>query len=239
MVFLDKSYYIHWSLYLLLFLIFSGIEVYGACFIYSGFHLKAICKVKTTDKVIALTFDDGPASQTEKILDVLNEFNAKATFFFIGNRIKGNEEILKKIDAKGHLIGNHSYSHGNFFDLKNTRSLVNDLELANAEIKNAIGKTPSFFRPPYGVTTPGLARASKKLNFEVIGWNIRSLDTSIRDKQEVLSRIKDRLEPGSILLMHDTVAGIEIVLKELLNYLEEQKYKVVALNTLIEKQAYA
>jgi len=239
LIYIDNTRDVHWSLYLLLFFVFSGIEFYGACYINSGFHQKAICNVHSSDKLIAMTFDDGPALQTEKILKVLAEFDAKATFFCIGKHIKGKEEILKKIDADGHLIGNHSYSHGFFIDLKNTRSLVNDLELANSEIKKVIGKSPVFFRPPYGVTTPGLARATKKLNFKVIGWNIRSLDTRIKDKQEVLSRIKKRLKPGSILLLHDTIAGTEIVLKELFLYLKEQNYKVVALDQLIHEKAYA
>ena len=73
---------------------------------------------------------------------------------------------------------------------------------------------------------------------QVIGWNIRSLDTSIKDKQQVLSRIKERLEPGSIVLMHDTVTGMEIVLKELLIYLKEKNYTVVALDQLLQKKAY-
>ncbi|WP_317898308.1 polysaccharide deacetylase family protein [Aurantibacillus circumpalustris] len=238
LVFLNRTYTIHWSLYLFLFLVFLIIEFYGAYFIHSNFHIKAICKVKTKDKVVALSFDDGPVLQTEKVLKVLDEFNVKATFFCIGNRIKGNEEILKKISAKGHLIGNHSYSHGYFIDLKNTTSFVNELELANKIIHETIGKTPTFFRPPYGVTTPALARATKKLNMDVIGWNIRSLDTSIKNPQKVLERIKERLQPGSIVLMHDTVIGIEIVLKELLTYLKDQNYTVIALDQLLEKKAY-
>ena len=238
LVLLNKTYAIHWSLYLLLLLAFLTIEFYGAYFIHSNFHLKTTCSAKTKDKVVALSFDDGPALQTEKVLKVLDEFNVKATFFCIGNRIKGKEEILKKIDAKGHLIGNHSYSHGYFIDLKNTSSLVNELELTNKIIHETIGKTPAFFRPPYGVTTPALGRATKKLNMDVIGWNIRSLDTSIKNPQKVLERLKEGLQPGSIVLMHDTVVGIEIVLKELLIYLEEQNYTVLALNQLIQKKAY-
>ncbi len=238
LILVDRAYSVHWSFYLLLFMAFSVIEFYGAYFIHSGFHLKAICEIDTPDKVIALTFDDGPALQTEKILTVLDEFNAKATFFCIGNRINGKEEILKKIDAKGHLIGNHSYTHSYFIDFKNTQSLVNELQRANSEIQKVIGKTPAFFRPPYGVTTPALARAAKKLNFNVIGWNIRSLDTSIKDRQKVLSRIKKRLQPGSILLMHDTIAGTELVLKEVFLYLKEQNYKIIALDQLIHEKAY-
>jgi peptidoglycan/xylan/chitin deacetylase (PgdA/CDA1 family) len=169
---------------------------------------------------------------------VLDEFKVTATFFCIGNRIKNQVELLKKIKEKGHLIGNHSYSHGFLFDLKATGSFIKDLSLCNQEIGSVTGKVPAFFRPPYGVTTPALARAAKKMNFQVIGWNIRSLDTSIKDKTQVLERIKKRLQPGSIVLLHDTIAGTELVLRELLIYLKDQNYQVVPLDQLIQKQAY-
>lgn len=239
LVILNKSFTIHWAVYVILLFLFLGIEFYGAYFIHSDFHVKAICKSDTSDKVIALTFDDGPVQQTENILNILQEHQTPATFFCIGNRIKGKENILKKIHEQGHLIGNHSHSHGFLFDLKTTASLVNDMELANASIKNVIGKSPLFFRPPYGVTTPGIARAVKRINFEVIGWNIRSLDTSIKDTQVILKRITDRLKPGSIVLLHDTIPGTELVLKDLLNYLKKHNYRVVGLDTLLQKKAYA
>ena len=190
--------------------------------------------------MVALTFDDGPMPErTNNILNLLDKFNVKATFFCIGNRIKGNEGILKQIQEQGHLIGNHSYSHSNLFDLKNTQQMISDLQEGNKEIKRVIGKEPMFFRPPYGVTTPSLARASKKLGFEVIGWNVRSLDTSIKDKQQLVERVIPRIQPGSILLFHDTVENLEIALEEILNYLKQNNYKVVELDKLIQKKAYA
>lgn len=235
----DSFYSVPWSIYPVVGFIFLCLEFYGASFIQSDFHLKAICHADTMERSVALTFDDGPAAQTQKVLDVLRASHTKAAFFCIGHRIKGKEDLLRKIDAEGHIIGNHSYSHGYFFDLKTTGALVDDLRSAEEEIKRAIGKRPVFFRPPYGVTTPGLARASKHLKYEVIGWNIRSLDTRIKDQQQLLERIKERIRPGSIILMHDTMDGIEIVLQKLLIHLKENNYNVVALDTLIQKKAYA
>ena len=231
---------IHWSLFFLTLIVFSGIEFYGAYFVQSGFHIKTINNRNTKEKIVALTFDDGPIPQkTENVLKVLNKFNVKATFFCIGNRIKGNETILQKIDSEGHLIGNHSYSHANLFDLKNTKKMLTDLQDASTEIKRSINKTPAFFRPPYGVTTPSLARACKQLNYDVIGWNVRSLDTTIKDKKQLVDRVTKRIQPGSIILFHDTVDGIEIALEEILVYLKQNNYQVVALNKLIDKKAYA
>lgn len=237
---LNFVYPINWFWFFISILLFFSIEFYGAYFVDSGFHIKTINSIKTDEKIVALTFDDGPMPQrTENVLNVLNKYDAKATFFCIGNRIKGNEGLIKRIHREGHLIGNHSYSHSNLFDLMNTKQMVKDLQSGNEEIKKVIGKDPLFFRPPFGVTTPFLARACIKLNFYVIGWNVRSLDTTIKNKQKLAERVIKRIKPGSIVLFHDTVDGVELVLEEVLNYLKQNNYKVVELDKLIQKKAYA
>lgn len=236
---IDLSYTVSFLFYVLLFLVFLTIEFYGAYHIGSNFHLRAICQGASTGKLIALTFDDGPASQTEAVLKTLQEFEAKATFFCIGRHIQGNTGILKKMDAAGHLIANHSFSHSPFFDFKSRRQMMEELEQTTMEIRNATGRSPLFFRPPFGVTTPAMSRAVGTLGLTVIGWNIRSLDTSIKDREKLVERIKSRVRPGAILLMHDRLEGIETVLKELLIFLKKNNYKVVPLDQLINKKAYA
>lgn len=226
--------------YLIPLIAFFSIEFYGAYFVNSGFHIKTICEVYTPENNVALSFDDGPiAVRTEKVLTVLKKFNVKATFFLIGNRIKGNETLLIKMNNEGHLLGNHSYSHSFFFDLMHSKQMVADLQSGNKEIQRVIGKSPLFFRPPYGVTTPGLAKACRQLKLDVIGWNVRSLDTAIKDKQQLLNRVKQRIKPGSIILFHDTVDGIDLVLEDVLNYLKEKNYNVIPLDKLIQKNAYS
>lgn len=219
--------------------IFLGIEFYGAYFIHSNFHLKAICKGRTLNHQVAITFDDGPSEETSSILDVLKEFKTPATFFLIGNKISSHPEIVKRIDSEGHVIGNHSYSHGFFIDFQLTKGFIEEIEQANKEIEKVIGKKPLFFRPPYGVTTPSIGRAIKKLNMHAIGWNIRSLDTSIADKKEVLKRIQKRVQPGSIILLHDTLKTNANLVRELIQYLHQQQYEIVSLDQLIQKKAYA
>ena len=217
---------------------FLSIEFYGAYVIDSKFHLKTICKGETSEKLVALTFDDGPGIETLAILDLLKETRTPATFFCIGSKIKNHEAILKRMDAEGHTIGNHSFHHGFFIDFKLTNGFIKELKETNSLITSVIGKTPQFFRPPYAVTTPALARALKKLNLFTIGWNIRSFDTSIQDKQVVLQRIKKRLKPGAIILLHDTIEANAILVKDVLDYLKEQQYQVDSLETLINKKAY-
>jgi peptidoglycan-N-acetylglucosamine deacetylase len=231
--------HLHWGWFFVFVLCFLLVEFYGAAYINSGYHLKALCKAETNEKVIALTFDDGPDNQTENILAMLRQNDVKATFFCIGHKIETKQDILRKIDKEGHTIGNHSYSHDFLFDLKNTNQFMEDLEMASQKIENTIGKKPVLFRPPYGVTTPGLARTVKKLGYITIGWNIRSLDTKIKDKQKLFERIKKRIKPGSILLMHDTIGGTEIVLQEVLDYLKTNNYKVVELHKMLNVKNYA
>ena len=105
--------------YLLLFITYSLIVFWGCYNVGSNFFIKIICKAQTNKKEIAISFDDGPAVNfTPAILQVLKNENVKATFFCIGNRIAGNEDILKQIKEAGHIIGNHSYSHHFWFDFQ-------------------------------------------------------------------------------------------------------------------------
>ncbi len=225
--------------YVLIVVLFLCIEFNGAAYIQSGFHINAVCKINTSENVVALSFDDGPHSNTEKILEVLDKHQVKATFFCIGKNIVGQEHLVKKTFAAGHTLGNHSFSHGHFFDLKNTNAMEEDLVKAEERIKKEIGKKPLYFRPPYGVTTPALAKAIKKLNYHCIGWSIRSLDTKGEKYEVVLERIQKKLKPGSIILLHDTMDGTAELTDQLLSWLKEKNYKVVSLPDMLKKPAYA
>ena len=232
----------HWPLGVLIapILLFITMEVIGASKLSANFHFKSICTAKTTEKIVSLTFDDGPHGEaTEKVLSVLKEYNVTSTFFCIGKKINTEISLLKKLDEEGHIIANHSYIHGNLFDLQPTHKLTTELELTNKTIKEAIGKTPLFFRPPYGVATPALGRAIKKTKMISIGWNIRSFDTSIKDPEKIFQKIKSQITPGSIILLHDRVEGCDIVVRLLLNFLKESNYTIVNLDKLINQPAYA
>ena len=219
---------------LLLTLVFIGLEVYGAIFVQSGFHVKTINQLNTSENKVALTFDDGPDPEnTPKILALLEKYNTKATFFIIGKKIEGQEEILKQIIKQGHEIGNHSFEHSPMYDLKNKKQFVEDLILANQAIEKAIGFIPEYFRPPYGVTTPGLGKACRELNFKVIGWNVRSLDTVTPDKNKVVERVMQKVKPGSIILLHDPLKDADYTLEQILIKLQEKNYSVVPLKEYI------
>ena len=221
-------------------LIFLLIEILGASKLSANFHFKSVCHAETNEKIISITFDDGPHGEaTEKVLAVLKEFNVAATFFCIGKKIDHEPLLGKKMSDAGHIIANHSYTHGNLFDLQPTNKLTEELDLTNKTIKNLIGKAPLFFRPPYGVATPALGRAIQKTNMVSVGWNIRSFDTSIKDPEKIFQKIKPQIKPGSIVLLHDRVEGCDMVVRFLINYLKENHYTIVNLDKLLNKPAYA
>jgi len=234
----DYWFDVHAAIYFILVLIFLCFEAFGAALIQSGYHLKATCKFETTEKIICLTFDDGPCANTENVLNILKEYHAKATFFCIGKNIAGHEEIIKRIHQEGHLIASHSFEHNYWYDLKTTAAFEKDLLLNTKTIKNVIGEEPRYFRPPYGVTTPALARAVAKLKLDVIGWNIRSLDTKIKNQKKLLSRIVKQIRPGSIVLLHDTMPDSNVVLRELLIYLKNENYQSVRIDAMMKTEAY-
>ncbi|MBO7477932.1 MAG: polysaccharide deacetylase family protein [Salinivirgaceae bacterium] len=200
---------------------------YASYSIKSQVYVKALCRVRTTEKVVYLTFDDGPnAEQTPQVLDVLKRNNAKATFFCIGSRIAGNEQILKRIIDEGHTIGNHSFSHTNSFPLFSRRRMVADIEQCQKAIESAIGTAPTLFRPPFGVTNPTVGKAVKTLNLKTIGWTIRTYDTNRGSDAKIARRISRQLRPGAIILLHDRLPQSAERLQMVIDTVKENGYEI-------------
>ncbi len=177
---------------------------YASYSIKSQVYVKALCCVETAEKVVYLTFDDGPdAEQTPQVLDVLKRNNAKAVFFCIGSRIAGNEALLKRMADEGHQIGIHSFSHANNFPLFGRGRMLTDIRQCQQAIEQATGSTTTLFRPPFGVTNPTIGKAVKSLNLKTIGWTIRTYDTNGADHAKIARRISRQLCPGAIILLHD------------------------------------
>lgn len=229
-----------WWAYVLLFLAYSGALVWGAMQIQSGFFLKALCHADTSEKVVALTFDDGPLTAfTPQILDILKKEKAPAAFFCIGNRIAGHEAVLKRIDEEGHVIGNHSFSHHFWFDLFPAGKMLAELQQVDNAIAQVIGKRPRLFRPPYGVTNPNVRKAVKRGNYTAIGWNIRSLDTVAKQADELMTRITTKLKPGAVILLHDSMAITAEILPALIVRIREEGYTIKRIDQLLNIPAYA
>jgi peptidoglycan/xylan/chitin deacetylase (PgdA/CDA1 family) len=219
--------------------VYLALIIYGSSIIQSNFHAQAYCYANVSEKEIALSFDDGPNREyTPQVLSILAQYNASATFFVIGKNIQGNESVLKQIDADGHSIGNHSYTHSFFVDFKSLQGFKNELNQTAESVFKIIGKRMKLFRPPYGVTTPNLAKASNVLNYSIIGWTIRSFDTTADTSQIINRHIQTQIKPGAIILFHDTSDKTLLVLKQTLNFAKEKGYKIVSVEQLLKIKAY-
>lgn len=207
-----------------------GFLVWASASIRSGVYLRAFCRQNTEEKVVYLTFDDGPVrGRTEKVLDVLKSRGAKATFFLIGSRVNGNEDIVLNILANEHHIGIHSYTHKNTFPLLSLDAMCNELYYCQSLLESLACRTVQFFRPPFGVVNPTVAKAVKICGLKTIGWNIRSYDTvdveRKNGRKKVLNRIAKQLRPGSVILLHDRLQDEDLLVSELLDILDEKGYR--------------
>lgn len=228
-----------WWMYLLLAFFFLGMTSWGSFDIRLRYFLKVYnSNSDEKGKRIALTFDDGPHEMTEKVLDLLQKFNAKATFFCIGTQIEKHPEILKRILKEGHVIGNHTYSHSKSFGFFSSSKVLEEIKKNDVLLSEAVGHKIKLFRPPFGVTNPNIAKAISKTEHHVVGWNIRSLDTVIEDENKIFERIKSRLEPGGIILLHDTSLKTAAVLERLLLFLQSENYEMITIDALLNLSAY-
>lgn len=152
--------------------------VWASASIRSGVYVRAFCREKTDRKVVYLTFDDGPhPPETERVLDVLRERGARATFFLIGSKVSGNEAVLRRMLEEGHALGLHTYSHAGTFPLLSFDKMLADVNEGKSAVESVAGKKISLFRPPFGVTNPTIAKVIRTLGLQTVGWDVRSFDT--------------------------------------------------------------
>lgn len=152
--------------------------VWASASIRSGVYVRAFCREKTDRKVVYLTFDDGPhPPETERVLDVLRERGARATFFLIGSKVSGNEAALRRMLEEGHALGLHTYSHAGTFPLLSFDKMLADVNEGKRSVESVAGKKISLFRPPFGVTNPTIAKVVRTLGLQTVGWDVRSFDT--------------------------------------------------------------
>ena len=217
---------------------YVGVVAYGSARISSSFFIETLCGATTTLPHIALTFDDGPVATTPAVLDILARHGVLATFFCIGQRVRENPAVVQQLVAAGHLVGNHSFTHHFFIDLFSTRQLSREISATDAAIAAATGRRPRLFRPPYGVTTPNLARAIGRAGHRCIGWNVRSLDTVARDEQQLLGTMVRALAPGAVFLFHDSSATTVGMLDEFIRQARQRGFRIVPLDQLLGVSPY-
>lgn len=187
-------------------------------------------------KVVALTFDDGPdGNTTPQALDILAKYKIKATFFVQGKNIAGNEAILKRMQAEGHEVGNHSWNHPVLtqLSLEDAKKQITDTESA---ITSVLGKSSKLMRPPYGAISDDI-RNSLDLSF--IMWDVDSLDWKSKNETAILTEVQRQVKNGSIILMHDIHAETVNALPKIIDYLKEQGYHFVTVPEMLNSRLKA
>ncbi len=190
-------------------------------------------------KFIALTFDDGPHPENSvNLLNTLKEHNAKATFFVLGNNVEKHPELLKRMHAEGHEIGNHSWSHPHLTPMEKAE-VRNELEKTNKVIVEATGQSPKVFRPPFLDTNSALERwINDEMSLKSILCSVDSLDW--RDKDPALARLHvlQGAAPGAIVLMHERASTAE-ALSGILQELKARGYTFLTVSELLAKDRTA
>ncbi|MED0758865.1 polysaccharide deacetylase family protein [Aneurinibacillus thermoaerophilus] len=199
---------------------------------------KVVWEVNTKEKVIALTFDDGPDPlYTPQIIQLLNKYQAKATFFVVGQKAKNNPAIIKELKQNGHEIGNHTYFHPSLYRISFAR-LKKEIEDTDSIIYAITGVSPTFFRPPGGVYNEKVVEAAKQGNHLLVmwSWTQDTKDWKNPGIQKIVDKVCKNAKPGNIVLFHDaggnrtqTVQALDIIL----NKLSKEGYTFVTVSQLL------
>lgn len=181
---------------------------------------------------IALTFDDGPAAHTTRLLDLFARYGGKATFFLTGACIEGQQDILRRMVAQGHEIGIHGWDHQDLTTLT-AEEAARQIMRTRAAIREAIGADTRLVRPPYGSVNPTLQAVGQQLGVAFINWSVITMDWELLNAEAVCHQILSQASDGAIVLCHDphptTVDAIERALPSLL----AQGYEPMTVSSLL------
>lgn len=158
---------------------------------------------------LALTYDDGPHPvHTPALLDLLKAEGVQAAFFCIGRRVEQRPDLVKRMVDEGHLVGCHSMDHPVAWGFLGKERAVEQILRGVDAIERASGMRTSWFRPPFGVTSPNVAAAVRRTGMRVIGWDVRPFDTTFRTTEKRLSWIFGERPKGTVVVLHDTVGPV-------------------------------
>ncbi|WP_297137025.1 polysaccharide deacetylase family protein [Terrisporobacter sp.] len=230
--------------------ILSVVLFLAALFMIIGFvfSIKNICelmqryeapinRVDTNERQVALTFDVAWGSENiEDILDILDKYNAKATFFLVGSWVDDNEDLVKEIHNRGHEIGNHSNTHSSFTEISKENK-EDELLITSTKIKNLTGEDVDLFRPPFGNVDKETMDVCESLGYHTIKWDVDSGDWKNLGPVYIVDRVSKNTRSGSIILFHASSRDVSTYLDETLNNLQ-QKYSIVTVSELIYKDNY-
>jgi peptidoglycan/xylan/chitin deacetylase (PgdA/CDA1 family) len=189
-------------------------------FIARYLYPEAIFRIKTTEKLLCLTFDDGPnPDSSPQLLDLLDRHNIKAVFYCDGRAAEKYPSLINQITSKGHIMGNHGYNHLNGWNTS-TEKYFADIE------KAAVSTSGSLFRPPYGRLRLGQYMKLKK-RYKIVFWDIMPYDFDASfGSENSLKILKNKIRPGSVIVLHDNPNSAAIkILKEFLAFAADEGYR--------------
>lgn len=203
-----------------------------------------ITEGKTDHKIVALTFDDGPyPPYTGQLLDILKEYQVPATFFLIGKNAEKHPEMVRRILAEGHQIGNHTYSHVDLLKAERPE-IIREIARAGQAVAAITGQTPQVVRPPHGFRDPVVLEVMNERKLKVVEWSVMSRDWTNPGVDVIVERTVSKVKNGSVILLHDGdgVAGtasraqtVEAV-RHIIRQLAAQEFTFVTVNEILAKQ---
>ncbi|WP_425544741.1 polysaccharide deacetylase family sporulation protein PdaB [Clostridium oceanicum] len=197
-----------------------------------------IYRVDTKEKKIAFTFDVSLGDEyLDKILDVLDKYNIKSTFFLVGDWIDKNPEKVKDIYKRGHEIGNHSNKHPDMTRISKDK-MIKDININDAKIRKLVGKGTKIFRCPSGSYNDDVINTAKEMGLYTIQWDVDSIDWKEQGADLEYNRIIKKAKPGSIMLFHNTAKYTPDNLKRIIETLRKNDFVFVKVGDLIYKDNY-
>jgi len=208
----------------------------------AGFFLPVISRGRVPGKAVALTFDDGPDPDVLfLLLDLLQRYEAPATFFVVGKKAERHPELVREILLRGHAIGNHSYRHDPLLMLRSSARLMEEIVQTQQLLAN-FGIRPLAFRPPVGITNPRLPGVLSELRLDCVTFSCRACDFGNRRIAGLAKGILKRIHPGAIVLLHDVsppgrgmIQAWAQQVERLILGLKFQGYTIVPLSQLIDR----
>lgn len=197
-----------------------------------------IYKVDTEEKKISLSFDVAWGTDNiEDILKVLEKHEVKATFFLVGSWVDDNKDLVEKIHKEGHEIGNHSNTHANTKQLSED-AVVQEIELTSDKISNITGEKTTLFRPPFGDIDTKTLDICKSLGYQVVKWDVDSMDWKQLGPNHVIERVVKNSQPGSIVLFHANINNSATYLDTIITNLKKEDYKIVPVSEMLYKENF-
>ena len=218
------------------------------CAPYLPFGTQVTARGSRAERTVALTFDDGPnATYTPQVLQILDQYNAVATFFVIGANVERHPEIARSIVEHGHQIANHSESHSNDLPYWTPDQVMKDYRSAQKAIRDATGFTPRFYRAPHGKVSPWMRWALRRQGVVMVRWNCSVRDWTNPGVDKLTSRVLNKTHSGSIILLHDGYdlkedpdrSQLVQALPTIIEKLQAEGYTFVTVAQLLKQEPYS